>query len=106
MVGRYGPEGSRATWQWLREHNPNFDASMYRQVMQIIEAGRNDFETNQKILIDKKRVYETYLNEFPSGTVAGMLGYPKVDLDKFRIVTSDHTDETFETGKSDPIKVR
>jgi hypothetical protein len=93
-------------FQWLREHNPTLDASVYKKVQDIIEAGRNSFEADQKMLIDKKRAYETSLETFPHNIVAGALGFPKITLDDYGIVTSDHTEEVFKEGKSDPIKLR
>lgn len=106
IQARYGSEGSKAAFQWLKEHNPNFDSKMYVQLQRIIESGRNDFENNQKMLLDKKRQYENDLGTFPEGWVAGKLGFPKKDLEKYDIVTSDHTDEAFSKKKSDPIQLR
>ena len=107
MRGRYGKDGSRATWQWLKEHNPTLDTSMYKKIQTVIEAGRVDFEQNQKMLLDKKRLYEdTYLKQFPSGFIASILGFPKMDLSTMDIVTSEETEKVFKTKKSDPIKLR
>ena len=106
LGARYGEDGSKAVFQFIKEHNPSFDASLYTQIQRVIEAGRNDFENNQKLLIDKKRVYETYLGQFPSGTVANFLGFPKIDLAEYKIVTSSETTETFKSGESAPIKLR
>jgi hypothetical protein len=106
MSGRYGKNGSKAMWQWIKEQNPQLDSSMYTKVQNEVAAGRVDFETNQKMLLDKKRVYEdTYLNKFPSGFVAKMMGFPKMDLSKMDIVTSEETQKVFETKKSGTIKV-
>jgi hypothetical protein len=106
ITARYGEEGSDAMFQWLREHNPTLDASVYKKVQDIIEAGRNSFEADQKMLIDKKRAYETSLETFPHSMIAPMLGFPKINLDDYGIVTSDETEKVFKTGKSDPIQLR
>ena len=106
IEGRYGANGSQAVFQWIQEQNPQVDASIYKKIQQVIEAGRLSFETNQKTLIDKKRVYETMLNQFPGNLVAGMMGFPKIDLDKYGIVTSDRTEKAFETKKDEAIKIQ
>lgn len=105
ISGRYGKEGSKAMWQWLQENNPSLDSSVYKQIQQIIEAGRNDFTSNQTTLLDKKREYDTYRQVFPNVIVAKAFGYPKIDLAKYDIVTSDDTQKVFETKKSEPVAV-
>lgn len=106
MAGRYGANGSQAMMQWIKEHNPNVDAALYRQLQQIIEAGRNGFEADQKQLIDKKRSYEIYTASFPRNLAVSVLGFPKIDLAKYGIVTSERTEQDFERKKSEPFKIR
>lgn len=105
IQSRYGKQGSGAMMQWLKEHNPNFDAGMYKNLQQLVESGRNSFEANQKMLIDKRRAYETDLRVFPNSVLASVMGFPKIDLDKYDIVTSGATDKAFETGKADEVKL-
>lgn len=103
IEGRYGDEGSKALFQMITEQNPQLDASLYKQIQTTVEAGRGDFENNQKTLIDKKRVYKTYLGKVPTVWFASLMGFPKKDLAKMDIVTSDRTEKAFDTKKDEPI---
>lgn len=106
IQGRYGAGGSKAVWGWIQEHNPTVDSSIYKKVQDVIEAGRLAFEADQKMLIDKKRVYENTLQVWPASMLAGMMGFPRIDMTKFGIVTSDETQLAFETKKAAPIQLR
>jgi hypothetical protein len=107
IEGRYGPDGSKATWQWIQEQNPSLDPKVYIQIQQIIEAGRNEFQRGQTQMIDARRSYETALGYFWQGLWLKIAGYPKVDLAQFQPVTTDRTEEAFAKGKEDsPLKLR
>ncbi len=105
MKGRYGADGSKAAFSFIQEHNPSIDPKMYIQIQQVIESGRDSFETDQKVLLDKKRIYEVTLAEFPGGSVAHMLGFPKANLALYDIVTNDETEKAFATKKAGPISL-
>lgn len=103
---RYGAGGSKAVFQFIKEQNPNLDAGLYRQIQQVIEGGRIDFEAQQKSLIDRKRVYESQvLNTAVTGHIAKLMGFPKINLDEMGIVTSDETDGAFKAKKAAPFKI-
>lgn len=106
IEGRYGSEGSRATFQWIQEQNPTLDPGLYANVQQIIESGRTNFEAGQRRLIDVRRQYETKLGSFWSGIWLRIAGYPKVNLSDFDIVSTDRADEAFRTKKEAPLQLR
>jgi len=105
MTGRYGENGSEAMFQFLREQNPQIDASLYTNIQQSMEAGRNKFENSQTKLIDLKRSYETKLGAFYSGFWLRVAGYPRVDLDDYNIVMSDYSNNAFESGIDNGLKL-
>jgi len=107
IQGRYGKDGSQATMQWLKEQNPNLDPGLYRQIQQIIEAGRDNFENGQKGQIDLVRQYNTQLGTFWGGMWLKFAGYPKINLADFDIVSTDRADTAFKNHKEDgPIQLR
>jgi hypothetical protein len=76
---------------------------VYTQLQRTIEAGRNGFEADQKQLLDKKRQYEVLLNGTSSLFYNIWFNFPRIDLAKYDIVTSDKTEEVFKSKKDNDI---
>jgi len=106
LQGRYGPDGSKGVFQWLKEANIPFDNAVYTKMMQIIEAGRNDFQKEQTRMIDVKRSYETELGYVWRGFWLRQAGYPKLDLAKYKPVLAADTAKAFELGQQAPLQLR
>lgn len=107
VQGRYGNEGSKATFQVLREQNPNIDPKLYSKIQQLIESGRNDFQNGQTKQLDAVRSYKTALGNVVGGAVLHFAGYPKIDLKEFEIVTTDRTETVFKDHKEHaPLQIR
>lgn len=106
MEGRYGEDGSTAMMQWIQERGLNFDSSLYANIQQPIEAGRKDFANNQRQLLDMKRVYQTELDSFPRNFAFNILGFPKIDLDKYNAIVTADTARKFETGVDEAVQIR
>jgi len=104
LRGRYGENGSQAMFQFLKEQNPQIDSSLYTNIQQAMEAGRNEFRVAQTRLVDQKRVYVTNLGYVWKGFWLETAGYPMLDVgfqggaDQFEIITSEYAIDAFETG--------
>lgn len=106
MRARYGENGSQAAFQWLQENYPGqITDDLYLNVQRTIEAGRNKFENSQTKFIDTKRVYETNLGYLWKGMWLRIAGYPKIDLDEYSIISSDHAKDAFETKVDKGLKL-
>lgn len=119
---KFGPEGSKAAFQWFQDRQINFDASQYRKIQDVIESGRQDFKRSQDELLDKQRKVQDMTQgywgsmlashyDFPR-TLSGELAPPR-DLDgdskltvlDYPIVTSAKTQEAFRTGQDEALNV-
>lgn len=88
--------------KWGAEAVPNFDSSLYKQLMNIVVSSRDDFTMNQKELIDLNRTHDTLLSTFPNNMFFSMLGIKKINI---QVVTSTKTEETFKTGLDDDVEL-
>lgn len=105
LSARYGAEGSKATMQWIQERNNSLSPEIYTRLMDVIEAGRNEFQVNQSILLDKKRAYNTELNSYFTGMLMKGKGFPKIKLDDYKIVVSQGVIDTFESGVEKEVQL-
>lgn len=104
--GRYGADGSKAVFQMLREQNPQLDPKMYTKIQQVIESFRDEFKNNQTQMLDMRRSYSTALGNVYQGFWLRMAGYPRTDMKKFDIVTTDKAADTFKTKRDTGIQLR
>ncbi len=104
---RYGKTGSAATMQWITEQNPTLDQQNFSKIIDLIASGRNDFQREQTLKIDKLRAYKTSLAVFPGNIILGMVGYPSAGFfDKYeKIVVSGHAQKSFDTGIDDGLNL-
>ena len=99
VTGRYGADGSKAVFQMIKEQNPVQDPQLYRKVQQVVEGTQKEFQTSQTQFLDIKRSYETELGSVWKGMWLGFAGYPKIDLSKYTIVSSQGASDAFATKK-------
>lgn len=101
--GRYGDKGSQAVFQMIQEQNLNLDSGMYKQIQQVMESGRNEFKTSQQQLVDVTQNYQASLDYAWSGFWLGVAGYPKINMDDYKILVTDEVSDKFKSGKDSVV---
>lgn len=104
VEGRYNND-QQVLFKAIAEANGGqaLPTDLFIKVQQVIESGNAEFLANQKELVSKKETYEKHLKRFPNSMMASVLGYPRIDLDKYKVVTSDRTESAFASGKDAPV---
>ena len=92
MEGRYS-NGGGSLMKWIQESNPQFDSSLYKDLMNSIEGERNGFFIEQKKLLDMSRQHSDMLMTFPSKIV--LKNRESIDV---VILKNLATRQAFETG--------
>jgi hypothetical protein len=98
MEGRYNNDRGGALMSWITEHNPEFDTSLYADLMRSIEAERTKFAREQKTLLDIKREHDNVRETLPGSIFVG--SRPEIEV---KLVTSAKTDEAFSSGQENDI---
>ncbi len=65
ISGRYS-SGDGSLMKWIQEDNPDFDSSLYKDLMASIEIYRTEFQKSQERLIDIVREHEVLISTYPS----------------------------------------
>lgn len=91
MEGRYSTGGEMM--KWIQEANPNFDASLYKDVMNSIEGQREGFFIEQKKLRDMAVQHDNMLKTWPGSWIVGSREPIKVV-----ILKNIATQKAYETG--------
>jgi hypothetical protein len=98
IEGRYS-KGDGTLMKWIQESNPQFDASMYKDVMQSIEIERTGYFNEQSRLIDLQREHSALLQKIPSKWFLNDTLKPIHII----IVTSSNTKEAYITGEENDV---
>ena len=91
ISGRYRESGS-TTMRWIQESNPDFDTSLYRDLMQAVEVQRGSFKHAQVRMLDIIRERETLINSMPQGWFIRN----KSEI-KYEVISSDTTNTVLQT---------
>lgn len=90
ISGRYRDSGN--VMKWIQEANPDFDTSLYRDLMQAIEVQRASFKHAQVRMLDIIRERETLINSMPQGWFIR-----NKSVIEYEVISSDTTNEVLRT---------
>lgn len=95
IEGRYS-KGDGSLMKWVTEQNPNFDQSIYKDLMQSIEALRTEFETEQKKIAAIQEQHNNLRMRFWSHIFLGDV--PPLE---YTMITSTVTQDIVKSGNDD-----
>lgn len=97
ISGRYS-QGDGSTMKWIQESNPEFDTSLYKDLMQAIEVQRMYFNQAQTRMLDIIRQRDTLLELIPAKFFIS--NKSKID---YTIISSTSTKTAVQTGIDDDV---
>lgn len=107
IEGRYSAEENQKEldklFKVVHESNPSLDPTVYTTLQRELSANRKTFDRNQAMISDKIREYNTFVER--KFIMAFITGRKTMDANKF-IVTSEGTENAFNTGEDEEINLR
>ena len=98
ISGRYS-EGEELM-KWIQEDNPDFDASLYKDLMQSIEILRTEFQHAQERELDIIREHNNLRQKFPGSLFVG-----NREEINYNIISSTKAKTIMTTGLDDDIEL-
>lgn len=99
IAGRYA-EDSGSLMKWITESNPDFDVSLFQDLMTTIESERIGFFNEQKMLIDMSNEHKIMRQIFPNSIFIGA----RADV-PIEIISSQRTNDVFRSGEENDINL-
>ena len=98
IAGRYS-DGSSAM-KWIQEANPNFDTSLYNDLMQAIEIQRTHLHNAQTRMLDVIRERASLIESYPSRWFI-----TNMSEIEYEVISSTKTHNVVETRVDDDVDV-
>ena len=100
ISGRYSGNGDGSFMKWVTEQNPNFDTSLYKDLMQSIEMLRSEFQRAQETMLDIIREHTTLCSTYP-----GRWFINDTSKIQYTIISSTKSKTVVETGIDDDVNL-
>jgi hypothetical protein len=99
IEGRYS-QGDGSLMKWITEANPEFDSSLYKDLMDAIEVQRTQFKNEQKTMLDIKREHNTLCKTYP-----GRWFITNTEEIEYTVISSDKTKDVMATGTDNDVNL-
>ena len=99
IEGRYS-QGDGSLMKWIQEANPNFDTSLYKDLMQSIEIQRTEFAKVQERMLDIIREHNVLLTTVPSKWFIS-----NKEQIEYTIISSTRSKTVMTTGLDDNVSL-
>jgi hypothetical protein len=86
--------------KWIQEANPNFDTSLYKDLMQSIELNREEFRKTQERMLDIIREHIVLLTSVPSKWFVS-----NKERIEYTVISSTRSKVVMETGLDDDVSL-
>ena len=97
--GRYS-QGDGSLMKWIQESNPNFDSTMYKDLMATIDIKRTEFMNTQNRMLDIIREHKNLC------MIAPKCWFVSNDSEiEYTIVSSTKSKATMQTGIEDDVEL-
>jgi len=101
-VGGRKAESDKLLMNWIKEAVPTFDASVYKNIQNVVLISRDGWTMRQKELVAIAEQYNATMVVFPGNFVLKFMGFSILDP---KVITSSKTEKAFETGKDDDVSL-
>jgi len=95
--GRYS-NGDGSLMKWITEANPEFDASIYKDLMNSVEVLRTEFQHSQERIVDIIREHSTLCETYP-----GCWFIKNTEPIEYEVISSTQSKSVMETRMDDDV---
>lgn len=99
IEGRYS-QGDGTLMKWIQESNPQFDVSLYKDLMNSIEVERTVFSNEQKKMLDIIREHNNLIKTVPGKWLVNNL----TEI-AYTVISSTRSKAVMESGTDDDINL-
>lgn len=97
IEGRYS-SGDGSLMKWIQESNPNFDVSLYKDLMKSIEVERTHFTKEQTKVLDIIREHKVLCRKIPGSWFIS----DQSDIE-YTVISSTRSKQVMESGVDDEV---